>query len=100
MLVADCAVSASDGALDVAEGGIDPFECGVQRGLAAVPGYDRLMDPAGVTYAGEAAHSVTDAGAGGIDIALPTGRECGTAAPRHAAQLHGEWIALRIGVDR
>ena len=100
MLVADCAVSASDGALDVAEGGIDPLECGVQRGLAAVPGYDRLMDAAGVAYAGEAAQSVTDDGAGGIEIALRQGRDCGTAEPRHAAQLQADWLALRCGFDR
>src|SRR5205809_6802970 len=95
MLVADGAVSASDGALDVAEGGIDPLECGVQRSFAAVPGYDRLMDAAGVAYAGEAAQSVTDDGAGGIEIALRQGRDCGTAEPSDAAQLRADWLALR-----
>jgi len=34
MLVADRAVSASDGTLDVAEGGVDPLEGRVQGGLA------------------------------------------------------------------
>src|SRR6201995_2521976 len=38
MLVAGGAVSASDGALDVAEGGVDPLEVRVQGGLATVPG--------------------------------------------------------------
>jgi hypothetical protein len=35
MLVADGAVSASDRALDVAEGGVDPLEGKVQGGLPA-----------------------------------------------------------------
>src|SRR5205823_1142712 len=59
----------------------DPLECGVQRGVAAVPGYDRLMDAAGVAYAGEAAQSVTDDGAGGIEIALRQGRNAARRNP-------------------
>ena len=43
MLVTDDAVSAGDGTLDVAEGGIDPFERGDQGGLATRSGDDWLM---------------------------------------------------------
>src|ERR1700693_794344 len=100
MLVADGAVSASDGALDVAEGGVDPLERGVQRGLAAGPGDDRLMDAAGVADTGEAAQSVTDNGAGRIEIARRQGRNFGAAETLYPAQFQPDWLALRCGFDR
>jgi len=37
MLVADGAVSASDGALDVGEGGVDPFERRFRAALRPAP---------------------------------------------------------------
>src|SRR5678815_4602833 len=55
VFVADGAVSADDGALDVAESSVDPLECGVQRGLASGSSYDRLMDATGATDTSEAA---------------------------------------------
>src|ERR1700730_10860713 len=66
MLVTDGTVSASNGAFDVPEGGVDPFERGRQGGLAAGSSDDWLMDAASVADAGETAQAVTDDGAGGI----------------------------------
>ena len=60
MLVVDGAVSASDGVLDVAEGGVDPFEGRVQGGLATGSSDDRLVDAAGVADSSEAVQAVTD----------------------------------------
>src|SRR5690242_20515682 len=48
MPVGDGAVSASDRALDVAEGGVDPLESRVQGGLATGSSDDRLVDAAGL----------------------------------------------------
>ena len=67
MLVADCAVSASDGGFDVAEGGVDPFEGGGQSGPATTPGDDWLMRAAGLQDSAETAQPVTDNGAVGIE---------------------------------
>src|SRR5712672_3063842 len=50
MLVADGAVSASDGALDVPEGGVDPLESRVQGGLAT--GSSEVDPIGGATGAG------------------------------------------------
>src|ERR1700757_4413803 len=91
MLVVDGAVSAGDGALDVAEGGVDPFESRVQGGLATGSSDDRLVDAAGVADPGEAVQAVTDDGAGGMEIALRQGRDFGTAETLHAAQLQADW---------
>ena len=99
MLVADGAVGASDGALDVAEGGVDPLERRVQRGPAAGPGDNRLMDAAGAADTGEAAQSVTDNGAGGIEIARRQGRDFGAAETLYPAQFQPDWLALRCGFD-
>src|ERR1700757_1230053 len=86
MLVADGAVSAGDGALDVAEGGVDPLEGRVQGGLATGSSDDRLVDTAGVADRSEAAQTVTDNGAGGMEIAPRQGRDFGTAQTLHAAR--------------
>src|SRR6516165_707125 len=100
MLVADGAVSASDGALDVAEGGVGPFEGRVQGGLATGSSDDRLVDAAGVADPSEAVQAVTDNGAGGMKVALRQGRDFGTAETPHAAQLQADWLALWCGFDR
>src|SRR6516162_6320088 len=68
MLVADGAVSASDSALDVAEGGVDPLEGRVQSGLATGSSEDRLVGEAGVADPSEAVQAVTDNGAGGMEL--------------------------------
>src|SRR5260370_18680326 len=69
MLVTDGTVSASDGAFDVPEGGVDPLERGGQSGLAAGSSEDWLMDAPGVADAGETEQAVTDDSAAGIAIA-------------------------------
>src|ERR1700682_1478125 len=99
MLVADGAVGASDGALDVAEGGVDPLERRVQRGPAAGPGGNRLVGAAGDADTGEAAQSVTDNGADGIEIARRQGRDFGAAETLYPAQFQPDWLALRCGFD-
>src|SRR3974390_2650371 len=85
MLVADGAGRGRDGALGVAEGGVDPLEGRVQGGLATGPGDDRLVDAAGVADPGEAVQAVTDKGAGGMEIALRQGRDFGPAENLHPA---------------
>src|SRR5882757_3150076 len=70
MLVTDGAVSASDGALDVSEDGVDPLEGRVQGGLATGSSDDRLVDAAGVAVPSEALPAVSDKGAGGMATAL------------------------------
>ena len=100
MLVTDGAVSAGDGAFDIAEGGIDPLERGVEGGLAAGSGDDRLMDAAGIADTSEAAQAVADDGAGGIEIARRQGGNLGSAEALHSAQLQADWLALRCGFDR
>src|SRR5260370_33953088 len=65
MLVTDGTVSASDGAFDVPEGGVDPLERWGQSGLAAGSSEDWLMDAPGVADTGETAQAVTDDSAGG-----------------------------------
>src|SRR5216683_598347 len=100
MLVTDGPVSAGDGALDVAEGGINPLERGGQGGLAARSGDDRPMDAPGVADPCETAQAVTDNGAGGIEIARRQGHDFGTAKTLHPAQLQADWLALRRGFDR
>src|SRR6201997_4934731 len=94
MLVADGVVSASDGALDVAEGGVDPLESKVKGGLATGSSDDRLVDAAGVADSSEAVQAVTDNGAGGMEIALRPGRDFGAAETLYAAQLQADWLAL------
>src|ERR1700752_2767502 len=100
MLVADGAVRASDGALDVAEGGVDPLEGRVQSGLATGSSDDRLVDTAGVADPSEAAQTVTDNGAGRMEIAPRQGGDFGTGEPRHAAQLQAYGLALWLGFAR
>src|ERR1700739_2515843 len=100
MLVADGAGRASDGALDVAEGGVDPLEGRVQSGLATGSSDDRLVDTAGVADPSEAAQTVTDNGAGRMEIAPRQGRDFGMAETLHAAQLQADWLALWCGFDR
>src|SRR5947207_1010848 len=100
MLVPDGAVSASDGALDVPEGGVDPFERGGQGGPAAGSGDDWLMDAAGIADAGEAAQAVADDGTSGIEIALRQGGDFGPAEPLDAAQLQAAWLTAWRGFDR
>src|ERR1700740_971549 len=100
MPVADIAVSTSDGALDVAEGGVDPLESRVPGGLATGSSDDRLGGAAGVADPSEAVQAVTDNGAGGMEIARRQGRDFGTAQTLHAAQLQADWLALRCGFDR
>src|ERR1700758_3384397 len=99
MLVGDGAVSASDRALDVAEGGVDPLESRVQGGLATGSSDDRLVDAAGVADPSEAVQAVTENGAGGMEIALRQGRDFGTTETVHAAQLQADWLALWGGFD-
>src|SRR5260370_16219214 len=79
MLVTDGTVSASDGAFDVPEGGVDPLERGGQSGLAAGSSEDWLMDAPGVADAGETAQAVTDDTAGGNENAVCPSRGFGTA---------------------
>src|SRR5260370_6064174 len=100
MLIADGAVSASDGALDVAESGVDPFEGRVQGGLATGSRDDRLVDAAGVADPSEAAQAVTDNGAGGVEIALRQGRDFATAETPHPAPLPTDWASPRCCFDR
>src|ERR1700758_4012015 len=100
MLVADGAVRASDGALDIAEGGVAPLESRVQGGLATGSSDDRLVDAAGVAEPSEAVQAVTDNSAGGLEIARRQGRNFGTAETLHAAQLQADWLALWGGFDR
>src|SRR6516162_54271 len=100
MLVADGAISASDGALDVAEGGVDPLEGRVQGGLATGSSDDWLVDAASVADPRKAVQTVTDNGAGGVEIALRQGRDFGSAEALHAAQLQADWLALWCGFDR
>src|SRR5216684_2245137 len=100
MLVSNGTVSASDGAFDVPEGGVDPLERWGQSGLAAGSSEDWLMDAPGVADAGETAQAVTDDSAGGIEIALRQGRDFGTAETLYPAQLQADWFALRCGFDR
>src|ERR1700738_1480956 len=100
MLVADGAGRAGDGALDIAEGGLDPLEGRDQGGLATGSSDDQLVDAAGVADPSEAAQAVTDNGAGGMEIALRQGRDFGTAETLYAAQLQADWLALWCGFDR
>src|SRR4051812_49485801 len=100
MLVVDGAVSAGDGALVVAEGGVDPLKGRVQGALATGSRDDRLVEAAGVADRREAVQAVTDNGAGGLEIALRQGRDFGTAETLHAAQLQADWLALWCSFDR
>src|SRR5216683_2303199 len=60
VLVTDGTVSASDGAFDVPESGIDPLKRRRQGAAAARSGDDRLMEAPGFGDAGETAQAVTD----------------------------------------
>ena len=57
MLVTDGTVSSRDGAFDVSEGSVDPFERRGQGGLAARSSDDRLMDAPSVADTGETAQT-------------------------------------------
>src|ERR1700747_321814 len=100
MPVADIWGRTRDGALDVAEGGVDPVESRVPGGLATGSNDDRLVDAAGVADPREAVQAVTDNGAGGMEIARRQGRDFGTAQTLYAAQLQADWLALWCGFDR
>src|ERR1700752_4849525 len=100
MLVTDGGVRAGDGAPDVTDGGVDPLGDRVQSGLATGSSDDRLVDTAGVADRSEAAQTVTDNGAGGMEIALRQGRDFGTGETLHAAQLQADWLALWCGFER
>src|SRR5947208_16201690 len=64
MLVTDGTVGASDGALDVSEGRVDPLKGGYQGAAATRSGDDRVMDATGFADDGETAQAITDDGAG------------------------------------
>src|SRR5204862_6651091 len=66
MLVTDGTVGASDSALDVSEGSVDPLTGGHQGGAATRPGDARLMDAPAFAAAGGAAQGVTDDSARGL----------------------------------
>src|SRR5262249_16852619 len=100
MLVTDGTVSASDGAFDVPEDSVDPLERGRQGSLAARSCDNRLMDAPGFADAGETAQTVTDDGAGGIEIALGQGHDFGPAENLYPAQLQADWLPFRPGFDR
>ena len=85
MLVMDGTVGASDCAFDVSEGGIDPLKRGRQGRAAARSGDDRLMDTPSFADAGETAQTVSDDGAGGIEIVRRQGRDLGAAEALHPA---------------
>src|SRR5437868_9433603 len=53
MLVTDGTVGASERALDVSEGSVDPLKGGHQGGAATRSGNDRVMDAPGFADAGE-----------------------------------------------
>src|SRR5438309_113190 len=79
---------------------VDPLEGGCQGSLATGSGDDGLMDASGVADAGETAQTVTDDGAGGIEIALRQGGDFGPAETLDAAQLQAAWLTLWCGFDR
>ena len=58
------------------------------------------MDAAGAADTTEAAQTVTDNGAGGIEMARRQGRDFGTAETLHPAQFQADRLALRCGFDR
>src|SRR5262249_61579269 len=91
---------ASDGALDIAEGGVDPLEGRVQGGLATGSSDDWLVDATSVADPLKAVQAITDNGAGGVEIALRQGRDFGSAEALHAAQLQADWLGLWCGFDR
>src|SRR5512134_2402198 len=69
VLPTDCPVGGGDGGLDVAERGVNPLEGGCQHRLAAGPGADRLMRASGIRDPAEAAETIADDGAAGIEAA-------------------------------
>ena len=99
MLVTDGAVSAGDGTLDVAEGGIDPFECGDQGGLATRSGDDWLMGASGVANAGKTSQAIADNGAGGIEVAPRQDLKRFATEPFDTAQLDADRLALQCRLD-
>src|SRR5438093_12369056 len=80
MLVTDGTVGASDGALDVSEGRVDPLKGGYQGAAATRSGDDRVMDAPGFADAGETVKAITDAGDGGRVIVRTQGPKLGAAA--------------------
>src|SRR6202158_1384049 len=54
---------------------------------------------AGAADTGEAAQSVTNNGAGGIEIARRQGRDFDASETLYPAQLQPDWLALRCGFD-
>src|ERR1700746_1800866 len=94
MLVADGAVSASDRALDVAEGGVDPLESRVQGGLATGPvmiGW--WTQPGSPTPVKQCRPLLTTVLAGWklrcAKVAISARRKA-----FNAAQLQADWVAL------
>src|SRR5665648_143519 len=69
VFLADGAVCAGDGGLDVAERRVDPLESGCQHRLAAGSCADRLMRASRIRDTAEAAEAVADDGAGWIEAA-------------------------------
>ena len=64
---ADRAVGSGDGGLDVAEGGVDPFEDGGFRGSRSRAGFDDRVAASCPRDGGEAGEAVADHGRGGIE---------------------------------
>src|SRR5512134_346026 len=99
VLLADGAVCAGDGGLDVAKRRVDPLEGGCQHRLAAGSGVDRLMRASGIRDTAEAAEAVADDGAGGIEAT--SGQFFDLLAPQAVdpAQLQAHRLSLGRGFD-
>src|SRR6516164_9571356 len=76
------------------------LNAGVRAAGRPDPCDNRLMDAPGFADAGETAQTVTDDGAGGIEIALGQGHDFGTAESLYPAQLQADWLPLRRCFDR
>jgi hypothetical protein len=99
MLVADGAVGSGHGGLDIAEGGIDPFERGSEDRLSPRSGDDGLMRASRFGDAGETPEAVTDHATVGIEAVF--GQPGDLRAPKapHAAQFDADRLAFRGRFD-
>src|SRR4029077_15329619 len=99
MLAVDGAVGSCDGGLDVAQRGVDPFECRRACRLRSRPGRDNLVRAPGIGDAGETLKAVADDSAVRIEAALgePCNRSCTEAGD--PAQLQPNLFPLGGGLD-
>ena len=100
MLTVDGAVGSGDGGLDVAKGGVDPFEGRSLDSPGSRTCLDDLMRTSGIGHAGETAQAIADHGAVRAEAAFGEGRDRWPGEAGNPPQLEANRFAIGGGFHR